>query len=99
MKTGAVIEAGKVVNVIVLPDDPGVRAEFAARVGAVEMPDGTAAGIGWDYDGKEFVDNRPAPEPGPASEAHVSDDVAALARLLDIDPATVKTEMVAARES
>lgn len=93
MKTGAVIEAGKVTNVIVLPADAKERAEIAALVGAVEIPDGTAAGIGWDYDGKEFVDNRPTPEPGPAPEPSVSDDVAALARLLDVDPEAVKTEM------
>jgi hypothetical protein len=28
----------------------------------VEIPEGVVAGIGWDWDGKKFVDNRPVME-------------------------------------
>lgn len=57
----AVIENGKVVNTVL------AEPEFAATQGWVVCPD--EAGIGWDYDGTNIIDNRPvppAPEPAPA---------------------------------
>lgn len=55
----AVIENGKVINIVL--SEP----EYAAEQGWVECPIG---GIGWDYDGSTFVDNRPRniPTPTPA---------------------------------
>lgn len=49
MSRRAVIENGKVVNVIMSDDE--------------SLPELTGlAGIDWDYDGGNFADNRPAPE-------------------------------------
>lgn len=46
---------GKVVNVSLWD---GVT-EYNSNDELIEIPDGSYAGIGWDYDGKTFVDNRP----------------------------------------
>jgi len=54
MSNYAVIENGKVVNIVV--SEP----EYAAQQGWVALPKN--AGIGWDYVDGQFVDNRPAPE-------------------------------------
>jgi len=48
----AEIKDGKVVNILIAEPD------VAAERGWVECPIG---GIGWDYDGSTFVDNRPEP--------------------------------------
>jgi hypothetical protein len=60
----AVIESGKVTNVVV--SDPS----YAAEKGWVELAGN--AGIGWDYVNGQFVDNRPVPEapvtPAPTKE-------------------------------
>jgi hypothetical protein len=58
LKTMAHIVDGKVVNVSVWD---GVS-EWAPAEEVVEIPDGTTAGIGWDYVDGEFVDNRPVVE-------------------------------------
>lgn len=47
----AVIKDGTVINVVIA--DP----EFAANQGWIECSE--EAGIGWDYDGASFIDNRP----------------------------------------
>lgn len=64
MSNYAIIENGKVVNLVV------AEADYAATQGWVACPDG--AGIGWDYINGQFVDNRPAPEvvatPAPTKE-------------------------------
>jgi hypothetical protein len=64
MANYAIIENGKVVNAVV------AEAEYAASQGWVALPDG--AGIDWDFDGTNFIDNRPAPEivipPAPTKE-------------------------------
>jgi len=52
MKTYAQIENSKVVNTVVADDD------FAAQQGWILCEIG---GIGWDYIGGQFVDNRPKP--------------------------------------
>ena len=51
----AVIENGKVVNIVV------AEAEYAAEHGFIELTD--SAGINWDYIDGQFVDNRPVTEP------------------------------------
>jgi hypothetical protein len=57
LKTMAHIVNGKVVNVSLWngqsPYTPGEE--------LVEIPEGTTAGIDWDYTNGKFVDNRPAP--------------------------------------
>jgi hypothetical protein len=58
LKTMAHIVDGKVVNVSVWD---GVS-EWTPAEQVVEIPDGTTAGIGWDYVDGEFVDNRPVVE-------------------------------------
>ena len=59
LKTYAHIIDGKVVNVSLWD---GVT-EWTPAEDVVEIPEGTTAGIGWDYDKKKgFVDNRPQPE-------------------------------------
>lgn len=92
MRRAAIVENGKIVNVSLCPAGERGDQIIAAR-GLVEIPTGSHAGIGWEYDGETFADNRPKPEPKPDPEARVSDEVAALARLLDVDPEAVKTEM------
>lgn len=49
----AIIENGKVVNIVVAEPD------YAATQGWVACSNG---GIGWDYIDGQFVDNRPVPE-------------------------------------
>ena len=58
LKTYAHIVDGKVVNVSVWD---GV-APYNPVEELVEIPEGTTAGIDWDYIDGEFVDNRPVPE-------------------------------------
>ena len=53
----AEIKNGKVINIVEAEPD------VAAERGWVECKVG---GIGWDYDGSTFVDNRPKPTPAPA---------------------------------
>jgi hypothetical protein len=53
MANYAIIENGKVVNLVV------AEADYAATQGWVACPDG---GIGWDYINGQFVDNRPKPD-------------------------------------
>jgi hypothetical protein len=48
----AIIKNGKVVNTVESEPD------FAEKQGWVECPVG---GIGWDFDGTNFIDNRPEP--------------------------------------
>jgi hypothetical protein len=47
----AVIENGKVINIVISEPD------FAANQGWIECSE--KGGIGWDYDGTNFIDNRP----------------------------------------
>jgi len=54
MPNYAIIENGKVVNVVV------AEASYAATQGWVASHD--AVCIDWDYDGTNFIDNRPVPE-------------------------------------
>jgi hypothetical protein len=49
---------GKVVNVSIWD---GVS-DWTPDEKVVEIPKGLPAGIGWDYDGTKFADNRPAEE-------------------------------------
>jgi hypothetical protein len=58
MKTYAHIVDGKVVNVSLWD---GVT-EWHPTEDVVEIPEGIAAGIDWDYVDGEFVDNRPTDE-------------------------------------
>lgn len=64
MSNYAIIQNGKVVNVVV------AEADYAAEQGWVASPD--AVCIDWDYIDGQFVDNRPAPEvatpPAPTKE-------------------------------
>ena len=55
MPNFAVIENGKVTNTVVAEPD------YAAEQGWVAIPDGSLAGIDWDYTDGQFVDNRPPP--------------------------------------
>lgn len=63
LKTWAHILDGKVVNVSVW--DGVTPYEPAEKLVELTGP----GGIGWDYDGKKFVDNRPVEEPEELSEA------------------------------
>lgn len=58
-KLMAHIVDGKVVNVSVWDG----QTSWTPAEQVVEIPEGITAGIGWDYIGGEFVDNRPQPEP------------------------------------
>jgi hypothetical protein len=49
----AEIKNGKVTNIVIAEPD------VAAERGWIECP--YEAGVGWDYDGLTFVDNRPEP--------------------------------------
>jgi hypothetical protein len=55
LKTYAHIVDGKVVNVSLWAEDPEDET-------LVEIPEGTIAGIDWDYIDGEFIDNRPKTE-------------------------------------
>jgi hypothetical protein len=58
IKTYAHIVDGKVVNVSVWDGET----QYTPDEELVEIPEGTTAGIDWDYINGEFVDNRPIPE-------------------------------------
>jgi hypothetical protein len=58
LKTYAHIVDGKVVNVSVWDGET----PYTPDEELVEIPEGTTAGIDWDYIDGEFVDNRPVPE-------------------------------------
>jgi hypothetical protein len=60
LKTYAHIVDGKVVNVSIWDGE----APFTPDEELVEIPEGTIAGIDWDYIDGEFVDNRPKTEMG-----------------------------------
>ena len=55
LKTYAHIVDGKVVNVSVWNGE----SDWTPDEEIVEIPEGVFAGIGFDYDGKNFIDNRP----------------------------------------
>ena len=55
LKIYAHVANGKVVNVSVWAETPEDKS-------LVKIPEGSPAGIGWDYIDGEFVDNRPKPE-------------------------------------
>jgi hypothetical protein len=55
LKTYAHILDGKVVNVIIWNG----QAPYTPDKELVEIPQGTNAGIDWDYTNGKFVDNRP----------------------------------------
>jgi hypothetical protein len=57
-KTYAHIVDGKVVNVSIWDGET----PYTPDEELVEIPEGTTAGIDWDYIDGEFVDNRPVPE-------------------------------------
>ena len=60
LNTYAHIVDGKVVNVSIWDG----KAPYTPDEELVEIPEGTTAGIDWDYINGEFVDNRPVPEIG-----------------------------------
>jgi hypothetical protein len=60
LKTYAHIVDGKVVNVSIWDGET----PYTPDEELVEIPEGTTAGIDWDYIDGEFVDNRPIPEIG-----------------------------------
>jgi hypothetical protein len=55
LKTYAHIVDGKVVNVSVWDGE----ASYTPDEELVEIPEGTTAGIDWDYSNGKFTDNRP----------------------------------------
>jgi hypothetical protein len=59
LKTYAHIVGGKVVNVSVWNGE----APFSPDEELIEIPNGSGAGIDWDYKDGEFVDNRPIIDP------------------------------------
>lgn len=59
LKTYAHIIDNKVVNVSVWNG----LAPYTPEQTLVEIPEGSFAGIGWDYVENKFVDNRPKPDP------------------------------------
>jgi hypothetical protein len=56
LKTYAHIVNGKVVNVSVWDSE----SDWTPDEEIVEIPEGSHAGIGWDYDDTKFIDNRPS---------------------------------------
>ena len=77
MANYAVIENGKVVNVVVSD------ADYAAENGWIEITNG---GIGWDYVDGQFVDNRPippeiVPTPEPTKEQLLAEVQGLLAKI------------------
>jgi hypothetical protein len=69
-KTYAHIVDGKVVNVSIWDGE----APFTPDEQLVEIPEGTTAGIDWDYIDGKFVDNRPPS----VSMTLTEDEIAAL---------------------
>jgi hypothetical protein len=55
LKKYAQIVDGKVVNISVWDG----KTKWEPEEEIVEIPEDSYAGIGWDWDGKKFVDNRP----------------------------------------
>jgi len=55
MKTWAHVVDGKVINVSLWDGET----DWTTAEQIVEIPEDSHAGIGWDWDGKEFIDNRP----------------------------------------
>ena len=60
MRTLAIIENGIVTNIIVIPEGEAGNTEIKARKG-VEVT-GLNIGMGWKYDGKNFIEPEPTPE-------------------------------------
>jgi len=60
VKHYAVVQSGVVANVVVWDGESPYTPD-----GELILVDGLKPepGIGWDYDGKKFADNRPEPEP------------------------------------
>jgi len=54
MPNFAIIENGKVINVVV------ANADYATEKGWVLIPADQNAGVDWDYDGVNFINNRPS---------------------------------------
>jgi hypothetical protein len=56
----AIVQRGLVTNVVVWDGETSYNPD-----GDLVLIDGltTEPGIGWDYDGEQFADNRPQPEP------------------------------------
>jgi hypothetical protein len=69
MQNFAVIEKGKIVNVVL------AEADYATEQGWVLIPEESFAGIGWDYVDGQFVDNRPKPEPLPEPAAPTKEEL------------------------
>jgi hypothetical protein len=60
MRNLAIIENGLVQNIIVIPDGKNGDKEIESRSG-IEVT-GTKVGIGWSYDGENFIEPEPTPE-------------------------------------
>jgi hypothetical protein len=77
MPNYAIIENGVVVNAVI------AEPEYATKQGWIGLPAG--AGIGWDYDGANFTDNRPVPEiiipPAPTKEQLMAELAALTAKI------------------
>jgi hypothetical protein len=56
MNNYAEIQNGKVTNTVISEND------FAQKQGWVLIPTDLSVGIGWEYDGENFIDNRPKPD-------------------------------------
>lgn len=68
MRKLAIIENGFVQNIIVIPNGKEGNKEIQARNG-VEITD-TNVGIGWSYDGQNFIEPEPTPEQLAAKAEH-----------------------------
>jgi hypothetical protein len=60
VKHYAIVQDGVVTNVVVWDGETPYNPDGEL----VEIPEGSTAGIDWDYIDGEFVDNRPVPEIG-----------------------------------
>jgi hypothetical protein len=58
LKTYAHVLDGKVINVSLWSQEPILETDEEL----IEIPEGSTAGIDWDYVGGKFVDNRPVSE-------------------------------------